>query len=117
MLGDLLLGDARIGRGPGPDALQPLDRVGERADLLLPFDIGVRRLMLRRSDFSAAAAWMQIARFAPQASATDRLRQRDSRANSSARGAPTEQIERLRAAKARAQRKARGEEETKDDQP
>jgi len=45
------------------------------------------------------------------------LGQRDARAQNSARGAPAEQIERLRAAKARARRKARGEEETTDDRP
>ena len=83
--------------------------------LLLPLDIGVRRLMLRRGDLSAARAWMDTARFTRETLATDRLHQHDSRAKNSARGAPAEQIERLRAAKARAQRKARGEEETTDD--
>jgi Mg-chelatase subunit ChlD len=83
--------------------------------LLLPLDIGVRRLMLRRSDLSAATAWMRAARFTPETSAADRFRPRDSRARKPARSAPAEQIERLRAAKARAQRKARGEEESTDE--
>jgi Ca-activated chloride channel family protein len=85
--------------------------------LLLPLDIAVRRLMLRRGDLGAATAWMRTARFAPETPATDRLRQRDSRAKNPARGASAEQIERLRAAKARARRKARGDEETTDDRP
>jgi len=85
--------------------------------LLLPLDIGVRRLMLRRGDIGAATAWMRTIRFAPATPATGRLGQRDARAQNSARGAPAEQIERLRAAKARARRKARGEEETTDDRP
>jgi Mg-chelatase subunit ChlD len=85
--------------------------------LLLPLDIGVRRLMLRRGDVGAATAWIRTVRFAPDTPAIDRLRQRDSRAKNPARGAPAEQIERLRAAKARARRKARGEEETTDDRP
>ena len=85
--------------------------------LLLPLDIGVRRLMLRRGDVGAATTWLRTARFAPETPATDRLRQRDSRAKNPARGAPAEQIERLRAAKARARRKARGEEETTDNRP
>jgi hypothetical protein len=73
--------------------------------------------MLRRGDIGAATAWMRTIRFAPATPATDRLGQRDARAQNSARGAPAEQIERLRAAKARARRKARGEEETTDDRP
>jgi hypothetical protein len=85
--------------------------------LLLPFDIGVRRLMLRRGDVGAAAAWMRTVRLAPETPATDRLGRRDVRAKSPAHGAPADQIERLRAAKARARRKARGEEETPDDRP
>jgi hypothetical protein len=75
--------------------------------LLLPLDIGIRRLMLRRGDFGAATAWMRTARLAPEPPATPR-------ATKPARGAPADQIERLRAAKARAQRKARGEEEIND---
>jgi hypothetical protein len=75
--------------------------------LLLPLDIGVRRLMLRRSDLGAAREWMRTARFVPETTATDRL---------GSRGAPAEQIERLRAAKARARRKARGEEATTNDE-
>ena len=84
--------------------------------LLLPLDIGVRRLMLRRGDFGAATAWMRTARFAPETPAPIVCASR-SRVTNPARGAPAEQIERLRAAKARARRKARGEEETTDDRP
>jgi len=80
--------------------------------LLLPIDIGVRRLMLRRGDIGAATAWMRAARLAPETPA----RPRESRATTVARGAPAEQIERLRAAKARARRKARGEEDPTDGQ-
>jgi Mg-chelatase subunit ChlD len=79
--------------------------------LLLPLDIGIRRLMLRRGDFGAATTWMRTARLASETSA----HQSESRATKTARGAPAEQIERLRAAKARAQRKARGEEEASED--
>ena len=68
--------------------------------LLLPLDIGVRRLILRRGDFGAARIWMRLSRRAREATATERFEQR---------GVPVEQIERLRAAKARARRKARGE--------
>jgi Mg-chelatase subunit ChlD len=75
--------------------------------LLLPLDIGIRRLILRRSDFGAAIAWIHMARFVTALAAKDRLRQR---------GTSVEQIERLRAAKARARRKARGEEAAKDDE-
>jgi Mg-chelatase subunit ChlD len=75
--------------------------------LLLPLDIGVRRLMLRRSDLGAARAWIRTAHFVPETTATDRL---------GPRGAPAEQIERLRAAKVRARRKARGEEATTNDE-
>ncbi len=83
--------------------------------LLLPLDIGMRRLMLRRGDFGAATAWLRTVHFMPAPPAADRLRQGDMRAKPPARGVPAEQIERLRAAKARARRKARGEEETTDE--
>jgi hypothetical protein len=85
--------------------------------LLLPLDIGVRRLVLRRGDVGAVTTWMRTIRFALATPATDRLGRRHARAKNSALGAPAEQIERLRAAKARARRKARGEEETTDDRP
>jgi hypothetical protein len=77
--------------------------------VLLPIDIGVRRLMLRRSDFSAAAMWMR----APRSSATRAAGGQHTSASAQGSGRPTaeEQIERLRAAKVRARRKARGEED------
>jgi Ca-activated chloride channel homolog len=81
--------------------------------LLLPIDIGVRRLMLRRGDVGAARAWLRTARLAPETAA----RQGESHATKPARGTPAEQIERLHAAKARARRKARGEETPTDEQP
>jgi Mg-chelatase subunit ChlD len=83
--------------------------------LLLPLDIGVRRLMLRRGDLAATTARVRMIRFTPERPATDHLGRRDARTKNPAHGAPDEQIERLRAAKARARRKARGEEETTDD--
>jgi hypothetical protein len=81
--------------------------------LLLPIDIGVRRLLLRRSDWSAATAWLRAARFAPQ-EASPRSRQPNPHLGSGDQAADSSQIERLRAAKARAQRKARGEEDRND---
>jgi hypothetical protein len=80
--------------------------------LLLPLDIGIRRLMLRRSDVGAATAWLRTARLMPEAAA----RPGETRAPKPPRDAPAEQIERLRAAKARARRKARGEETPPDEQ-
>jgi Mg-chelatase subunit ChlD len=77
--------------------------------LLLPLDIGVRRLMLLRSDFGAAAAWMRAPRSPPETPAAGRSEQYNGRTGSGR--AAEEQIERLRAAKARARRKARGEED------
>jgi hypothetical protein len=80
--------------------------------LLLPIDIGIRRLMLRRGDVGAATTWLRTARLMPATSA----RPNESGAPKPARDAPAEQIERLRAAKARARRKARGEEAPTDEQ-
>jgi hypothetical protein len=73
--------------------------------LLLPIDIGLRRLMLRREDFEAAMAWLRMARLAPRPGQAHQ------------HGAPAEQSERLRAAKARARRKAPGEDDIRDGQP
>jgi Mg-chelatase subunit ChlD len=79
--------------------------------LLLPIDIGVRRLMLRPSDFGAAGVWLRSAR-SPASKPEDRPRQRNQMRRRPAIGAATEQqLERLRAAKERARRTARGEEE------
>ncbi|HJZ45731.1 MAG TPA: hypothetical protein VKE41_01155, partial [Roseiflexaceae bacterium] len=80
------------------------------AMLLLPLDIGVRRLMLRRSDFSAAS-WMHATGLSAELAPTRRYRQLNARNKTTGRGPAEEQIERLRAAKARARRRARGEEE------
>jgi hypothetical protein len=107
--------------------------------LLLPLDIATRRLMLRRSDFTAAGAWLRGARPASahaDASQIDDLRRAKARAarrsargetqptpvepptsfrnpqHTATRGAEADDpIERLRAARERARRRARGEEE------
>jgi Mg-chelatase subunit ChlD len=107
--------------------------------LLLPFDIAVRRLMLRRGDIAAAGAWLRGAR--PQADpstlpqigelrrAKARARERSARDTAQpptwpknapstpeppqptgAAAAPEDPLERLRAARERARRRARGEE-------
>ncbi|MBX0326525.1 VWA domain-containing protein [Oscillochloris sp. ZM17-4] len=102
--------------------------------LLLPLDIALRRLMLRREDFGAAGAWWaarQSARAAPAptpASATlDRLADAKRRASAQLDGTPRQQpstnapppppaappedpLERLKAARDRARRRASGEE-------
>jgi hypothetical protein len=83
--------------------------------LLLPLDIGLRRLMLRRSDIDTATAWIRTAGFASEG-AGQRSRQPNVRAHNQDHGAPAGQIERLREAKARARRKARGEEKQDDHQ-
>jgi len=80
------------------------------AMLLLPIDIGIRRLMLRRGDFSAAATWVHAPHFSATPAAGS-LQHRDTSAKISGHIAAEDQIERLRAAKARARRNARGEED------
>jgi Ca-activated chloride channel family protein len=110
--------------------------------LLLPFDIGVRRLMLRRGDFTAAFVWLRGKNRRSPAPAPHlaKLRQAKARAahRSDSGGQPVMQqsaqqlsaaerkdtqpasadsttaedsMERLRAARDRARRRARGEEE------
>jgi Mg-chelatase subunit ChlD len=78
--------------------------------LLLPIDIGLRRLLLRRSDFGAAKIWLHSTR-APAETPPSAPRRADAPRMPKPGRAATEQIERLRAAKERARRKARGEEE------
>jgi hypothetical protein len=131
-----------------PEAFRPLADSVSRAQeialpllllalLLLPIDIGVRRLMLRRSDFAGAPGWAGglVARPKPIATADPRMEDlRRAKARAAQRtdrgavadappsteapaAAPPAQvyaddtaIERLRAARDRARRRARGEE-------
>ncbi|NNJ09063.1 VWA domain-containing protein [Chloroflexales bacterium ZM16-3] len=102
--------------------------------LLLPLDIALRRLMLRRSDFGAAGAWWaarQAARAAPVPAAPDdpleRLAAAKRRVGARIGGAPAppsstppqpqpqpaapdDPLERLRAARDRARRRVSGDE-------
>jgi Mg-chelatase subunit ChlD len=80
------------------------------AMLLLPIDIAMRRLMLRRGDFGTLRL-MRADQSSNDMPPTSRLRQPATGANAIERDSAEHQIERLRAAKARARRKARGEEE------
>jgi Mg-chelatase subunit ChlD len=97
--------------------------------LLLPIDVGARRLMLRQEDFRGLAARLRGGQATVELSAETQLKRArarfarrgvagDSRGQPSANAgpdpgdvaAPDKRIERLRAAKERARRKARGEE-------
>lgn len=95
--------------------------------LLLPLDIALRRLMLRREDFGALGQWWAARRAAPVASAgptatMERLAEAKRRAAASRSGAPEppapsappaapdDPIERLKAARERARRRAAGDE-------
>ncbi|HEU5011121.1 MAG TPA: VWA domain-containing protein [Roseiflexaceae bacterium] len=75
--------------------------------LLLPIDIGVRRLVLRRSDFGMTAAMLRGQRpLSPVSEGPAAQRARGKRTE-----ADDETLERLLAAKHRARKRARGEEE------
>jgi hypothetical protein len=94
--------------------------------LLLPLDIALRRLMLRRSDFGDARGWaaQRLARPAAAPAAADptmvRLAEAKRRATARPQAAPEpppaaqaqaeDPLERLRAAKERARKRASGEE-------
>jgi Mg-chelatase subunit ChlD len=87
--------------------------------LLLPLDIGVRRLMVRRSDVAAAGAWLRAygerRAAAPPLGARRRQGRRAVARAPSGPGSDAEasidaSLERLRAARDRARRRARGEE-------
>jgi Mg-chelatase subunit ChlD len=131
-----------------PEAFRPLANSVSRAQeialpllllalLLLPIDIGVRRLMLRRSDFAGAPGWVGGLTARPKPITTANPQMEDLRrakaraAQRTDRGAVAEAppsteapavappaqvdaddaaIERLRAARDRARRRARGEE-------